>query len=340
MPPTDAVLTNWFDEHRAFLWALSYRITGSAADADDVVQETFVRAWQHSPEKLDDPRRWLMRVAVNAGRDVLRRRRRRRYVGPWLPTPIDTAGDEAALPFEPVAGGRSVEGRYGLTESASLAFLQAIELLTPTQRAVLLLRDVFDYSAAEVGDALGMSHGNVRVVHYRARRVMDSYERRRVPPTAAHRARTEHALRQFLQLLDAGDVRAIERMLAADVTAVADGGGAVTASLRPIVGAENVARFFARLAASRTDRMDVAIRTVNQFPAALIDFGATFGRRPARVLLSIDVGVDGSIASLRVIANPRKLEALRPRRLSGRPAAEWSSVASAARRAARTRTPL
>jgi RNA polymerase sigma-70 factor (ECF subfamily) len=174
MAPTDDVLTAWFEEHRSFLWGLSYRMTGSAADADDVVQETFVRAYQHAPPHLDDPRRWLMRVAVNAGRDVLRRRKRRGYVGPWLPTPIET-DDDVPPSFEPTVEGETLEGRYDLMESVSLAFLQALEALTPTQRAVLILRDVFDYSAAEVASALNMSEGNVRTVHHRARRAMRTY---------------------------------------------------------------------------------------------------------------------------------------------------------------------
>src|SRR5258706_13097621 len=92
MSPSNVLLTNWFQAHRKFLWGLSYRITGSAADADDVVQETFVRALKSAPEHLDDPRRWLVRVAVNAGRDLLRWRKRQGYSGQWLPMPIETAG--------------------------------------------------------------------------------------------------------------------------------------------------------------------------------------------------------------------------------------------------------
>src|SRR5439155_23542212 len=152
MAPSDPVLTRWFDEHRSFLWGLSYRITGSAADADDVVQETFIRAFQHAPEQLEDARRWLIHVAVNAARDVLRRRKRRAYIGPWLPTPIETDEHEGPASFEPVVEGRTLEGRYDLLESVSLAFLHALEALTPTQQATLLLRDVFDYSAAEVAE--------------------------------------------------------------------------------------------------------------------------------------------------------------------------------------------
>jgi RNA polymerase sigma factor (sigma-70 family) len=310
MPASDSVLTSWFDQHRSFLWGLSYRVTGSAADADDVVQETFVRACQHAPEHLDDPRRWLMRVAVNAGRDVLRRRKRRAYVGQWLPTPIETAGDEAPPSYEPTVEGRSLESRYDLLESASLAFLQALEALSATQRAVLLLRDVFDYSAAEVALALDLSEGNVRTIHHRARRTMESYGRRRSVPNAANRARTDDTLRQFLSFLGDGDVQGIERMLAADVKVVTDGGGEFTALLRPIAGAGRVARFFARLAGSRSGWMEASIRPINEFPAAVCDFEPPRGRRPPRLVLSIDLNEAGLITSIRVIASATKLAAL------------------------------
>jgi len=308
--PTEAVLAQWFDEHRSFLWGLSYRITGSAADADDVVQETFMRAHQHAPAELENPRRWLMKVAVNAGRDVLRRRKRRAYVGPWLPTPIET-GDDAPPSFEPAVGGRTLEGRYDLMESVSLAFLQALEALTPTQRAVLLLRDVFDYSAAEVGGALDLAEGNVRTTHHRARRAMEAYERNRAVPTVSNRSRTAQALQRFLQLLDAADVRGIERMLAEDVRTVTDAGGEFTALLAPITGARRVAQFFARLSASRGGAVRFVIRSMNGFPAALLEFAAPRARRPPRLLLSMALNSDGLIAGLSVIASPEKLGRLR-----------------------------
>jgi len=289
---------------------LSYRITGSAADADDVVQETFIRACQHAPASLDNPRQWLMRVAVNAGRDVLRRRRRRGYVGPWLPTPIDTDDDNTLPSYEPVVEGRTLEGRYDLMESVSLAFLQALEALTPTQRAVLVLRDVFDYSALEVGAALDLSEVNVRTIHHRARRAMEQYGRRRTFPSATSKARANAVLIKFVELLSAGDVPGIERMLAADVKAVTDGGGEFTAAVHPIVGAARVAKFFGRLAASRTGLTGVIIRSVNQSPAALFEFESPRGRRPPRLLLSIDVDADGLIRDVWAIANSAKLAAM------------------------------
>src|SRR5579864_1978977 len=256
MPPSESVLTRWFEEHRGFLWGLCYRVTGSATDADDVVQETFIRALEHAPTDLAEPRRWLVKVAVNAARDLLRRRRRRSYIGPWLPGPIETPHDGSLPSYEPIVDEeRTLESRYDLMESVSLAFLQALEALTPTQRAVLLLCDVFDYSAAEAATALDLSEGNARTIHHRARRAMETYEARRTRPTALNRQRTSQALKRFLDLLGKADVTGIERMLAADVRAVTDGGGEFAASRQPIVGPARVARLFVRLDTSR--RTDV-----------------------------------------------------------------------------------
>ncbi|HUI26376.1 MAG TPA: sigma-70 family RNA polymerase sigma factor, partial [Candidatus Kryptonia bacterium] len=180
-----ASVADLFHQHRQFLWGLCYRMTGSAADADDLVQETFVRAIEHPPARPDEPwRPWLVRVAMNLGRDWLRRRKRRSYVGPWLPAPIET-GDEASPPaFEPLVDGEhTTEGRYDLLESVSFAFLLALEALTSQQRAVLLLRDVFDYSVRDTATALAMSQPNVKTTHHRARRAMRDYDRTRSVPT-------------------------------------------------------------------------------------------------------------------------------------------------------------
>ena len=311
MAPTGSLLTAWFEAHRGFLWGLCYRITGSAADADDLVQETFIRALQRGPDRLDEPRVWLTRVAVNAARDSLRRRRRRGYIGPWLPTPVDSGDGRIPGVPEPAADeGRTQEARYGILESASLAFLHALEALTPTQRAVLILRDVFDYSAAEAGRALDLSAGNVRTIHHRAARAMVAYDRRRAVSTPATRARTQKALERFLELLGAGDVDAIEGMLAADVRAVADGGGEFTAILRPVSGPFRVARLFARLRASRHERARVEIRSMNGFPAAVVEFRIADGRRPPRLLVALDTDPTGLVSTIRVIVNSRKLRAL------------------------------
>ncbi|HLK36830.1 MAG TPA: sigma-70 family RNA polymerase sigma factor, partial [Polyangiaceae bacterium] len=133
-----------FNEHRRLLWGLGYRMTGSAADADDVLQETFVRFVERPPVRMADPLKpWLVHVAMNVARDTLRRRKRRGYVGPWLPTPVESTDDLAQSSEAPG------DARYELRESASYAFLVALEALQPRQRAVLLLRDVLDYSVQE-----------------------------------------------------------------------------------------------------------------------------------------------------------------------------------------------
>jgi RNA polymerase sigma-70 factor (ECF subfamily) len=176
-----------FNENRRFLWGLCYRMTGSAADSDDILQETFVRLLQRPPADTDEPLRpWLARVAVNLSRDVLHRRRRQGYTGQWLPAPFETENNEDVFavldlaadghaPTDPAA-------RYEVLESVSFAFLLALELLTPTQRAVLLLRDVFDFNVAEAAAVLRVTEQHVKTTHHRARRVMREYEEQRLVP--------------------------------------------------------------------------------------------------------------------------------------------------------------
>ena len=149
--PHAVAIESAFRAHERSLWGMLYRLTGSAADADELVQDTFVRALERPPPDLHASLRpWLVRVALNLGLDALRRRRRIRYTGQWLPSPVEASDEEPLPSFEPsIAGGETTEGRYDLLESVSMAFLVALEALTPRQRAVLLLRDVFDYRVDE-----------------------------------------------------------------------------------------------------------------------------------------------------------------------------------------------
>src|SRR5215471_13349153 len=166
---------------RRLLWGLCYRMTGNAADADDLVQETFVKAIEKPPLRTDEPLRpWLLRVAMNLSRDLLRRRKRQRYVGPWLPSPVPI-DEESPASYEPPASSEdSPVARYDLKESVSFAFLLALEALTPSQRAVLLLCYFFDSSTTETADALDMSEANIKVTLHRARRIMGSYDKNRL----------------------------------------------------------------------------------------------------------------------------------------------------------------
>ncbi|MCG8589394.1 MAG: sigma-70 family RNA polymerase sigma factor [Proteobacteria bacterium] len=261
-------LDHAFEQHRGLLWGLAYRMTGSAADADDLVQETFARALAKPPRDRNRPwRPWLVRVQMNLARDWLRRRRRRGYVGPWLPEPIDL--EQIPEPsFEP----RSTEHRYELLESVSYAFLVALEALTPSQRAVLLLRDVLEYSGAEAAEALDMSEVNVRTTLGRARRRMADYDAHRCVPSDALRAETEALLIRFATALTAGDVDAVETLLADDVVALNDGGGVFAAARVPVRGRNKVARFHRGLLRAGAPSPRLAVRVLNGLPAVVGEY--------------------------------------------------------------------
>jgi RNA polymerase sigma-70 factor (ECF subfamily) len=297
-----------FRDHERYLWSLLFRMTGCAAEADDLVQETFVRALERPPADRAAPLRpWLVRVAMNLARDVLRRRRRAGYVGPWLPSPVDA---ERTLPSYEVADrdGLTTEGRYDLIESVSFAFLLALEALTPSQRAVLLLRDVFDYSASEAAHALGMTDANVRTTHHRARNAMAAYEKRRVRPDADAKERTRDALSRLVGSLFTGDVATVEALLAADVRELSDGGGEFLAARNPILGPNRVARYLLGIRPGAEVPARSTVRELNGLPALVLelDWGAP-DRRASRVVLACDVRPDGRIAALYTVLASRKL---------------------------------
>ncbi|HWP67034.1 MAG TPA: sigma-70 family RNA polymerase sigma factor [Candidatus Limnocylindria bacterium] len=301
-----------FTSDRSLLWGLCYRMTGSAADADDIVQETFARALEQPPARTDEPwRPWLVRVAMNLARDALRRRRRRRYAGPWLPAPVDT-GDEAAMPaVEAVLpGGDTTAGRYDLLESVSYAFLIALEALTPQQRGVLLLRDVFDYDVRETAAALGISEVSVKVTHHRARARMAAYDHRRCIPTRGLQERTRTALERLLGALAGGDVRHVERLLAADVRALSDGGGEFHAARVPLVGPERVARFYTNIATRGAFGARSEFRMLNGLPALVTTLPCPPPGYAPLVVTRADVDADGRIARLYSVLATRKLTAI------------------------------
>jgi len=273
------------------------------------VQETFVRAIEHPPRDRTRPwRPWLTRVALNVGRDLLRKRRRRRYEGPWLPELISTA-DEAAPPsFEPREPGPAP--RYDRLESVSLAFLLALEALTPGQRAVLLLRDVFDYSVRETAEALDFTEPNVKTTHLRARRAMEAYDREREVPTPPRQAQAAETLQRFLTCLASHDVAGVESMLADDVRALSDGGGEFYAALRPILGRDKVVRFFVGLTerAGAPERIDSVM--VNGLPAVMLTFAQETARYAPRVIMQVRIGADGRVSEVYLVLASRKLAAL------------------------------
>jgi RNA polymerase sigma-70 factor (ECF subfamily) len=298
-----------FAEHRSFLWGLLYRLTGCAADADDLVQETFVRAIERPPARTDEPwRPWLVRVGLNLGRDLLRRRRRRPYVGSWLPSPVQ-AEDEPPS-FEPADPSEGPAARYDRLESVSLAFLLALEALRPSQRAVLLLRDVLDESVKETAEALGMTEANVKTTHRRARQALAAYDRERRPLTRARQDESRRALERFLGCLVEGDAAGLEALLARDVRSISDAGGEFTTALRPILGRDKVARFYLALARKLGTGGRTEVRVLSGLPTLVVDRPDVPPGISPRFALQCDLDRDGRIARIYVVLATRKLTAI------------------------------
>lgn len=319
-PSTQMVLEAAFRDDRGFLLGVLYRLVGSLTDAEDLVQATFERALERPPADTQRAwRPWLTQVALNLGRDHLRRRRRRRYDGPWLPGPLETP--EGELPFG-VAEPADTQGRYERMESVSFAFLLALEGLTPTQRAVLLLRDVFEYDGRETATALGLSEANVRQHLHRARRAMHAYERDREHVREPSRDEARALIGRFLLAVAQGDVGSVEAMLTEDVVLLNDAGGEFHASRLPVYGANKVARFFVNIA-RLSGPPSVSIRRVNGLPAVVMDLSAPKPGIAPRVVTLAELGTEGRIRRMWSVLARRKLEGLDPQLQLGRTVPSW-----------------
>jgi RNA polymerase sigma-70 factor, ECF subfamily len=289
-----------YREHGSTIRALAYRMTGGAADADEIVQETFTRAIA-SPPVTGVTRNWLLAVAANLSRDHLRRRKRASYVGPWLPSAVEA--EETPETADP-------ERRYSLRESASFAFLLALEPLTSRQRAVLLLRDVFDLSVEETAAALGMGEGAVRVMHHRARLALKGYDEHRSLPTPERLGLVRGALERLASAVATGDPSQVQTVLAEHATLYADGAGRFGAVRRAIRGAASIARLalFGQERRAGVPSRQSLWSNVNGGPALVVDADPPPGTDIApRVVLSCDTDERGRITRLYVIAAPAKL---------------------------------
>jgi RNA polymerase sigma factor (sigma-70 family) len=308
MSVSSAVIEDVFKAHERFLWGLCYRLTGNAADADDLVQETFVRAIKHPPERTDESwRPWLVRVAVNLGRDLLRMRRRRGYDGQWLPSPVET-GDQASPPaHEPVDEQGNPAARYDQIESVSFAFLLALEALTPTQRAVLLLRDVFDYSVSETAEALAMSEANVKTTHHRARKAMKDYDRSRQLPTRSLQQQTRAALEKFLHCLINHDVSGAAALLARDARQISDGGGEYIAARVPVIGIQKILLFYQNILKHTARDLRSEWRMMNGMPALISEIPEIASGYPPRSVTLCELDGEGLIKLINVVVASRKL---------------------------------
>ena len=275
-----------FARHRNLLFTVAYEMLGSASDAEDVVQETWLRWADVDHAAVRDPRAYLVRIVTRQALNRLRTlaRRREEYVGEWLPEPLLTSPDVAA----------DVE----LAESVSIAMLTVLETLGPAERAVFVLREVFDTPYDEIAEAVGKSPAAVRQIAHRAR---DHVAARR-PRTAVSTTEQREAVDRFLAAVRHGDLQGLLDVLAPDVVVVADGGGLVAAAPRPIVGAERVAAFL--VAAGRTTDFEAQTVWLNGSPGGRIDIG---GELDTAVSLTVE---EGLITRIYAIRNPHKLARL------------------------------
>jgi RNA polymerase sigma-70 factor (ECF subfamily) len=290
-----------YEELRPLMFSIAYRMLGSASEAEDIVQEAFLRFHRESGRgtAIESPKAYLSAITTRLSIDHLRsaRVRRERYVGTWLPEPVLT--DDVPQHAE-------------TADSLSMAFLVLLESLTPVERAVFLLREVFDYGYEEIATVVGKSEENCRQIAVRARRQVEAKK----PRFEASRKRREELARRFFDAMGEGDTDGLVGLLAADVVAYGDGGGKAPAFPRPLYGRDRVARLLVastRFGGERLGLSGMRSATINGQPGAL--FFDVEGRPLGVVTLDI---ADDQVQTVRAISNPEKLAHLGT--FPGRPA--------------------
>ncbi|MFJ5073995.1 RNA polymerase sigma-70 factor [Streptomyces sp. NPDC088553] len=283
--------TDTFVAHRNLLFTVAYEMLGSAADAEDVLQETWLRWSGVEHTAIRDPRAFLVRITTRQSLTRLRtlRRRKESYVGPWLPEPLLIAPDVA----------EDVE----LADSVSMAMLLVLETLTPTERAVFVLRDVFDLDYDEIALAVDKTPPAVRQIAHRAR----THVAARRPRETVSPSQTRDALAAFQQAVETGDLTRLLDMIAPDVVLLTDGGGVVRAAVEPVVGVADVTEVLARLSGALLQPT-----LVNGHPALIIRCD---GRIDTVVALRLDAGL---ITGLYAVRNPEKLSRMNRETAMGR----------------------
>jgi RNA polymerase sigma-70 factor (TIGR02957 family) len=273
-----------FLAHRSLLFTVAYELLGSAADAEDVVQETWLRWAGADRAAVRDARAYLVRIVTRQALNRLRTlaRRREDYVGEWLPEPLLTSPDVA----------EDVE----LAESVSIAMLTVLETLGPTERAVLVLHEVFEVPYDEIATAVGRTTTAVRQIAHRAR----GHVAARRPRMVVSRTEQQQVVDRFLAALTAGDLQGLMDVLAPDVVVVADGGGLAPAARRPVTGRERVANALSRFA-QLVPPVEITTPLVNGAVAARIDPGGEFDTAITFVV------ADGRITRMYAVRNPHKL---------------------------------
>jgi RNA polymerase sigma-70 factor (ECF subfamily) len=291
----EARVADVYEEYRPLLFSIAYRMLGSASEAEDVVQEAFLRFHREAGKgtAIESPKAYLSTITTRLSIDQLRsaRVRRERYFGTWLPEPVLTEDEPDVAPHADTA------------DTLSMAFLVLLESLSPVERAVFLLREVFDYGYDEIAGIVGKSEDNCRQIAVRARRQVEA----RKPRFEASRALREELASRFFEAITNEDESALVELLAADVVVYADGGGVARAFPQPVRGRHHVARLIAGTARRGQRELGVTgYRTtwINGQPGALI----LAGTAPVAVV-TLDIA-DGQIQTVRAISNPEKLRHL------------------------------
>jgi RNA polymerase sigma-70 factor, ECF subfamily len=295
--PAEGDVTGVYEELRPLMFSIAYRMVGTASDAEDIVQEAFLRFHRETERgtTIESPKAYLSAVTTRLAIDHLRsaRVRRERYVGTWLPEPLLTDAETDVA--------REVE----TADSLSMAFLVLLESLTPVERAVFLLREVFDYGYDEIARVVGKTEDNCRQIAVRARQQVDAKR----PRFEASRKRREELARRFFEAAQEGDEKGLLDLLSADAVVYADGGGKGPAFPRPVHGRDRAARVL--LGGARAGRrlgvVGLVVTTINGQP------GAVFFDREGRPVgvLTVDVA-DDQVQTVRAITNPEKLRHLGP----------------------------
>ncbi|MBW8802761.1 MAG: RNA polymerase subunit sigma-24 [Catenulispora sp. 13_1_20CM_3_70_7] len=276
--------TDTFVAHRNLLFTVAYEMLGSAADAEDVLQETWLRWTRVDLDSVRDRRAYLVRIATRQALTHMRTlgRRKETYIGPWLPEPLLTAPDVA----------EDVE----LADSVSMAMLLVMETLTPTERAVFVLREVFDLDYGEIAEAVDKTPAAVRQIAHRAR----NHVAARRPRGIASAAETREALAAFQRAIETGDLQGLLDMLAPDVVALGDGGGVRQAFLEPIVGAGALGTALSQGLPQLRGRVAFEPAQINGAPALLVHSDGEVS------VIAMHVQ-DGLISGLYIVRNPEKL---------------------------------
>lgn len=281
-----------FNQYRGYLFSIAYRMLGSVMDAEDMVQETYLR-WQRVDQTaVDAPKSYLATIITRLCIDHLQsaRMRRESYIGPWLPEP---------LLREKVP---QTEGVAALADSLSIAFLVLLESLTPVERAVFLLREVFDFEYRQIARIVEKSETNCRQIASRARR----HVRANRPRFDTSPQEQQQILFTFTQALADGDLSGLMALLAEDAVQYSDGGGQVAAARRPIIGADKVARFWLGLTRQAPEDATVQFTQANGQPALFLIVN---GRSYAVVVFDVQ---NGRIQNIYTVVNPQKLQHLHP----------------------------